>query len=116
MLSLKDLENRVYSGKECVGFQLSLSNGSSCSINATFSREGSTGIEMSPKWTMLVLIPRTAFKDSDVYCIHYEMPRNDLPLTLVAACGLRLLQAQLKEEVQSKSDLDFLIGDITKGM
>ena len=38
----------------------------------------------------------------------------NMPLTMVAAFGLRFFQYYIKDEVQRKSNLDFEIGDIIK--
>ena len=70
----------------------------------------------SNEWRMCVVLDRTRDKDSEVYSFGYVMPRNNLPLELIAATGLRYFQMYLKEEVQSKTNMDFYLGSILEGM
>ena len=44
------------------------------------------------------------------------MPKDNLPLELICATGLKYFQLYLKEEIQAKSNLDFELGDILTGM
>lgn len=115
MLELKDLENRIYDGKKCVGFDYTLRNEKNeQQLEARF-RLGAQDNE----WKIMVTIEaaETAMiLNNGVYRFRYDMPRANLPITLVAATGLRYFQAILKREIQIKSDCDFMIGEITSGM
>ena len=51
-----------------------------------------------------------------VYQIMFDVPKNSMDLTMVAAFGLRNIQYQLQQEIQMKSIIDFTIGDMTKDM
>lgn len=115
MIRLKDLQNKVYSGKQCVRFEVAIPKDDKRFVLAQFTRiqhEGST----SNEWNMRLILNRTRDKDSEVYSFGYIMPRDSLPLELIAATGLRYLQLYLKEEIQMKSNMDFAIGEITSGM
>ena len=83
MLTLKDLDNRVYSGKICLEYSYILKDQDA---------------------------------DSQVYTFGYIMPKSNLPLELIAATGLKYFQLYLKEEIQTKSEYDFMLGDVLKGM
>ena len=112
MLSLGDLKNRVYSGKQCMRFECMFTVEDKPTI-AVFERKKSVE---SNEWNMRVIIDRTRDKDSDVYNFGYIMPRSDLPLELIAATGLKYFQLYLREEVQTKSLMEFSIGEMLEGM
>lgn len=67
-------------------------------------------------WNMRVVLMRTRDSDSQVYNIRYQMPRDGLPVELIAATGLKYFQLSLKEEIQTKSNIDFAIGELVKDM
>lgn len=114
MIKFKDLQNRVYSGKTCVRFEYAIMVGDKY-IYAQFQKQ--TGKDAQPnEWNMQIIFGRTRDKDSEVYNFGYVMPRDGLPLELIAATGLKYFQLHLKEEVQAKSNLDFQLGDILAGM
>lgn len=54
--------------------------------------------------------------NKQVYTIMYDVPKNGLDLTLIAAFGLRNLQYEIEQEIQMKSIIDFTIGDSIKEM
>ena len=118
MIKLKDLQNRVYSGKMCTRFEYNLIDESradndpkrNCFV-ARFER----GQEEN-EWNMYVVLKRTRDADSQVYSFGYIMPKTGLPLELIAATGLKYFQLYLKEEVQTKIDYDFVLGEVLKGM
>lgn len=115
MITLRDLQNRVYSDKDCIRFEYAIPVEDNEPIIATFSRKTIPGHELH-QWNMRIIINRTRDKDSEVYNFSYVMPRNGLPLELIAATGLRFFQLYLKEEVQAKSNLDFELGNTIQGM
>ncbi len=110
MIRLKDLQNRVYSGKQCISFEFPLKISDESVVTAKFTTN------FYCQWNMQVVLPRTRDKDSDVYNFSYIMPKSNLPLELIAATGLKYFQLYLKEEIQMKSNMDFVIGEITSGM
>ena len=112
MIKFKDLQNKIYEGKECIRFEHEIKVDEKCKILAMFKRKNSGLTE----WNMQIIFSRTRDKDSEVYNFGYVMPRSDLPLELIAATGLRYFQLYLKEEIQMKSNLDFEIGNIISGM
>lgn len=112
MIRLKDLQNRVYSGKNCVRFEYELDVSKEKTVCAVFNKT-SESINM---WKMSIVFDRTRDKDSEVYNFMYTLPKENVTLELVAAVGLRYFQLHLKEEIQMKSDMDFLIGKIVEGV
>lgn len=111
MIILKDLQNRVYSDKECVRFEYVIPIDKERHIVATFKRE-----KYSNEWNMQIILCRTRDKDSEVYNFGYIMPKSALPLPLIAATGLKYFQLYLKEEIQMKTNLDFELGNVLQGM
>ncbi len=117
MLKQKDLENRVYEGRHCIRFEYTIpsnpSNDKEHWIHASFKRM----MDSNPnEWNMQVLIDRTRDKDTEVYNFGYIMPKDNLPLELIAATGLKYFQLYLKEEIQIKMNYDFVLGEILTGM
>lgn len=109
MIRLKDLQNRVYSGKSCIRFEYEFNIDQNKLITAVFKRISETNT-----WKMSIVLERTRDKDSEVYNFMYALPKEDVTLELVAAVGLRYFQLHIKEEIQMKSNMDFIIGDIIK--
>ena len=112
MIRLKDLQNRVYSGKVCMRFEYELEISNDKTVTAMFKRV----VEDANMWKMQLVIDKTRDKDSEVYSFLYALPRAEVPLELIAATGLKYLQLHIKEEIQMKSDLDFVLGVITDGV
>lgn len=67
-------------------------------------------------WNMRVVLPRDRDADSNVYNFCYQMPRDGLPVELIAATGLKYYQLYLKEEIQRKSNFDFVLGELLRDM
>lgn len=112
MLKFKDLQNRVYSGKTCVRFECTIPIDKDFAVEATFKRLSSE----SNEWRMQIIFNRTRDKDSEVYSFGYVMPKDGIPLELIAATGLKYFQLYIKEEIEKKCDLDFKLGDVLQGM
>lgn len=51
-----------------------------------------------------------------VYKVMFDVPKNSMDLTMVAAFGLRNIQYEIRQEIEKKSIIDFTIGDETKDM
>ena len=112
MIRLKDLQNRCYSGKNCIRFEYELNVDQNMTVRARFSK--TSGYDNT--WTMNVVLDRTRDKDSEVYNFMYTLPKDNAPLELIAAIGLKYFQLHIKEEVQMKSNMDFVLGDIIEGV
>mgnify|MGYP000866498709 CR=1 FL=1 len=112
MLKLKDLINRQYVEKQCKAFEYELKGEKDARILVAKFEVGANENE----WSMQIVLDRTRDADSQVYKFDYVMPRNNLPLELIAATGLKYFQLYLKEEIQTKSEYDFMLGDVLKGM
>ena len=119
MITLKDLKNRVYNGKNCIRFEYEIEYDVDVhekeKLTANFIKQEHQFAQLN-EWKMQIIKPRTRDKDSDVYYFGYVMPKENLPLELIAATGLRYFQLYLKEEIQIKSNIDFALGEIIKGM
>ena len=112
MIKQSDLQNRYCINGTCVDFDYILKLEDNKRIRFRFTRE-----KDSPSvWTMHVILKRTRDADSQVYNFGYQLPKANMDLTMVAAIGLKYFQMYLKEEIQSKSQLDFALGEITNGM
>ena len=114
MIKFKDLQNRVYSGKECVRFEYALMFNDQY-VYAQFQKQKGQFAQPN-QWNMQIIFGRTNDKDSEVYNFGYVMPKDNLPLELIAATGLKYFQLYIKQEIQAKSNLDFELGDILTGM
>lgn len=111
MIRLKDLQNRVYSGKSCIRFEYEF-DVEQKTFTAVFKRLS----DNADTWKMTIVLERTRDKDSEVYNFMYALPKGTVPLELVAAVGLRYFQLHIKEEVQMKSNMDFILGEIIEGV
>ena len=112
MLKLKDITNRQYVEKQCKAFEYELKGEKDARIMVAKFEVGTNENE----WSMQIVLDRTRDADSQVYKFDYVMPRNNLPLELIAATGLKFFQLYLKEEVQSKINIDFTLGEKLEGM
>lgn len=111
MITFKDLKNKVYRDKMCTRFECEIVLKDKIAI-ANFDKCSGE----SPSWNMQIVLGRTRDKDSDVYNFSYVMPREGLPLELIAATGLRFFQLYLKDEIQLKTEIEFEIGELVRGM
>ena len=111
MIKQSDLVNRMNVGGMCVDFDYIFD------IDKTHVRCRFTRDENEPLvWNLMVVLKRTRDADSQVYNFCYQLPKVGMNLTMVAAIGLKYFQLYLKEEVQLKSNMDFILGEITNGM
>ena len=115
MLKLKDLENRVYSGKVCVGFEYTVKDDEGKNLFEAKFRKIER-LDKTNQWYLQIVLERTRDADSQVYGFGYIMPKERLPLELIAATGLKYYQLYLKEEIQKKTNYDFALGEILKDM
>lgn len=111
MIKQSDLKNRACVDGNCIDFDYIL-NIDEKRIRFRFTRDK----DNLTVWNMMVIIKRTRDADSQVYNFGYQLPKENMDLTMVTAIGLKYFQMYLKEEVQMKSNLDFALGEITNGM
>lgn len=111
MIKQSDLVNRMNVDGLCIDFDYILKTENS-RIRFRFTRDKN----QPSVWSMMVVFKRTRDADSQVYNFGYQLPKDNMDLTMVAAIGLKYFQLYLKEEVQTKSMLDFALGEITNGM
>lgn len=67
-------------------------------------------------WEMRIILDKVKGSESQVYRVQYQLPRDGLPMELIAATGLRYFQECLKEEIQAKSNYDFVLGELLRDM
>lgn len=118
MIKMRDLINMKHDGKICVGFSYDVLDTNKLvrdKETVLFSADFVKGISPG-EWSMRIVLPRTRDSDSQIYNFGYVMPRDGLPLELIAATGLKYYQLFLKEEVQRKSNFDFTLGDLLRDM
>lgn len=111
-MELKELTNRKYEDNDCIGFSYSVKEETSdTEIEFKFTRKIKSRL-----WQMEVNLPRTINADMQCYVFPYEMPRDNMQLTLICATGLAYFQMYLKNEISFKSMIDFELGEITRNM
>ena len=116
MIKQKDLNLSTFVGRRCIGFSYKLKSEAQ-EIELKFSNTDYVSENESNKeWLMQVVMGRTRDADSQVYNFGYIMPRNNLPLELIAATGMRYFQLYLKEEIERKINIDFALGSVLEGM
>lgn len=116
MIKLKDLDRRGYVGPKCTEFDYIVRDEKNVAIiKAEFHSRGYL-IGSTKEWSMRVVTERTRDADSQVYRFDYSMPKENLPLELIAATGLKFFQLYLKREMDEKMSLSFAIADVTEGM
>lgn len=138
MIVQKDLVNRTYFGKHCIGFDYMLDiHKGFRPLRCSYTRASVQGLidqqqvgddgelekevpqledEATRTWLLSVTVPRVDRADSQNYYIGYTMPKSNLPLELICATGLAYLQREFQRETQYKSLADFEIGQLIAGM
>lgn len=105
MLELKNLENRVYEGKNCVEFTYFLRDEKGNKLQRfSFFRDEVD----EKKWSMRVLIDRTGDADSQLYNFTYIIQSSKAPLNLVCAVGLKYLCYILEKKFKPRVIMIFL--------
>lgn len=119
MINAADLTNRENTEvrKICVRFEYTVQFDNDVRQKFIFTRHATdVPSELDKIWLMETYTPRTANKDTEHYYFTYVLPRAEMPLELVCATGLRYYQMYLKDEVQTKSDTEFVLGQLIGGM
>lgn len=115
MIEIKELDNRVYVKKQCTAFTYRMTVDEDLCVEYRFYRSLDSDV-LKRTWIAQVIFPRTEQADSQMYYIGFELPNDNLPLVTICATGLRYFQMCMKSEVQKKSNIDFTIGEVTRGM
>lgn len=119
MINAADLINRENTEvrKICVRFEYTAQFSNGVRQKFIFTRQA-TDVQsgLDKIWLMETYVPRTQSKDTEHYYFTYALPKAEMPLELVCATGLRYYQMHLKEEVQTKSDTEFELGQLIGGM
>lgn len=114
-ITRKELINlRHNEDKECVGFEYELKieneKGRIVPLSFYFKR-------LAEKyWEVSMISKNNSFGELRAYSVEYIIPTNKMSLEMVAATGLRNIQALLQAEIQYKSIIDFCIGDTIASM
>lgn len=115
MIKLNDLKNKINANGACVSFDYYINTGNEGNpLRASFIKQNHNS--QLPIWNLTVSIPRVKNADTNIYTFDYQLPKPRPDLTLVAAVGLKYFQLHLKEEIQSKMNLDFVLGEIVEGV
>lgn len=97
MITLKDLINREYKGRDCIAFQYKISDDIEKDlVRFQFERVIGFDREVGRFWKVSVIIEnRLGFKHS--FVVNYEMPYVNSKLELVCSTGLFMLNKYLAE-------------------
>lgn len=113
MLILKDLINRKYVNKNCTSFEIEVK--AEDRIDYPTERLFFEKI-CDRQWCLWTQITMRDSNVTQLYKIDYSIPKDSMPLNLIAAFGLRLFVGVLQSEVQYKSILEFSISEAIKDM
>lgn len=122
MIERKELLHKEYAddSKTCIGFQY-IVNGTDV-INKDeqiarfiFERCKTEGFEKI--WRVQICL-RSCFSNDvqNLLQFTFAIPKDNMPLELVCAMGLNVFKNMLKSQIQDYSNLDFTIGEVTRGM
>lgn len=111
MVEDKDLKLREIKDKECIAFVYDLFFNEQKNYMRCFFHKVENRI-----WQVEIWDYSTSNKSDVIYRWGYEMPKDNMSLTMICAFGLKRLQMQIKEEIQMRSELDFIIGDLVEGI
>lgn len=113
MITLKELVNREYDGKECVAFDYIVRDEKGKKLTrVSFERDS----REKKKWTARLVIDGNAFVSHQVYSCDVEMPKEGMPLTVIAATAMMFIKTCLKQDIDWRSVFDFALGDALTGM
>ena len=115
MINDKDIKLKEIKDKKCIAFVYDLFFDDGNGMMRCFYHHVENRVKKNI-WQVEVWDYSTSNKSDVIYRWTYEMPKSDMPLTMVCAFGLMRLQMQLKEEIQTKSELDFTIGEMLEGV
>lgn len=110
MIHQKELYNRLYEGKNCIGFTYNLVGDEGIIQRVLFNKDKNS------VWKVSTLFRGSFVSVPQYYEIEFTMPKEDMSLVMVASIGLKWLQAYLKSELDYKMSLVLLINENTKDM
>ena len=114
MITSKDLVNRIYEKRRCIGFDYYLHYDNEKRPLELRYRLINDMSGTSAWYVILVL--DVDLSEPKVYNVRYEMPNNNPTLPLVAATGMHHLKLAITEEIQTKIHIDFALGDAISNM
>ncbi len=111
-IKLKDLQNRVYSGKQCIAFNLVLEN-KELENSEQLILQYVRNVNDLTLWNVrLILERKTIYENTTIYDIGYSAYSINIDLVKVAMIGLTYLQTEIKQELQRKINIDFMVGEV----
>lgn len=118
MISLREIENRKYDGKEPASFEYTVKgldgpHGETQEMRVWFEKVNPEVYDLEPSRPAYKVF---TFIDSAVYEKVFQMPKSNMNLEMVVATGLNLLRFTFQEEAAYKEMLSYTIADITKDM
>lgn len=109
MIKLGDLVAREYEGKDCTRFSYRIKDDEGFKVlEATFERV----MQVDRYWTMRIVVGPSEHRESQIYSVGIVVPRSTTPLEHIAYQCLRIFINELREEIQTKSSIDFQLGSL----
>lgn len=111
MIQQKELYNRLYDGKICVGFTYDLVDKETKEVQRILFNKDKGSI-----WKVSTLFRGSYMSVPQFYEVEFTPPKENISLVMVASIGLKWLQAYMKSELDYKMGLVLLIEENTKDM
>lgn len=93
MLKQKDLFNKAFVGRDCVGFELPIANGD----KTIFTKAVYTKLD-EITWRIELQLDKTDRRDRIYYDAVYTMPKTNMPITTVATTGLWRIRSMMIDD------------------
>lgn len=103
-----ELNNRVYDGRHCIGFSYTLHDCESSPIADMMYKL----VDGCKEWEVSMVVRSKLYGHKRFYSIKYSMPKDRMPIEVIAESGMMHIQDEVKSEIAAKSVIDFSIGDV----
>lgn len=108
-LTLKDLVNRIYSGKDPVSFEYIINNNDGKRI-AVFRW---LRLDDEGTWRCSLQFDGDYNRQTKIFMIEYKIPPTNqiagIPLIVIASIGMHYIKGLLQESIQEEAMVDFVI-------
>lgn len=109
-LKLKDLENRKYSGIECVAFELPITdNDGNVVTYVRYTRAFSSGTNA---WKLSMMLEKAPHRDRMYYEHTYTMPKANMSLVSVALTGLYNLRNMVRTDIEFLNSMAYGLAEV----
>lgn len=109
-LKLKDLENRKYSGMDCVAFELPIADNDGNIV--TYVRYIRAGANNPNSWKVTMMLEKAPHRDRMYYEHTYTMPKANMSLVSVALTGLYNLRNVIRMDVEFLNSMAYGIAEV----